>query len=98
MLNADDPAIADLGRDEAGAQREGITYFGVEDRSQALPELQHAFDAHHCRRCGHPYTYERAFVGHLGHYSCPHCGARAARARRSPRRRSSCAAWRARGC
>jgi lipid II isoglutaminyl synthase (glutamine-hydrolysing) len=76
VLNADDPAIADLGRDEAGAQREGVTYFGVEDRSQALPELQHAFDAHHCRRCGRPYAYERAFVGHLGHYSCPHCGAR----------------------
>ena len=43
--------------------------------SQALPELQHAFDAKHCRRCGHPYAYERAFVGHLGHYSCPNCGA-----------------------
>src|SRR6185295_16281538 len=46
------------------------------DASQALPELQHAFDAKHCRRCGHPYVYERAFVGHLGHYSCPNCGAR----------------------
>jgi UDP-N-acetylmuramyl tripeptide synthase len=75
VLNADDPAIADLGRDETGAPRQGVTYFGVEDRSRALPELQHAFDAHRCRRCGHPYAYERAFVGHLGHYSCPHCGA-----------------------
>ena len=43
--------------------------------SQALDEPQHAFDAKHCRRCGHPYAYERAFVGHLGHYSCPSCGA-----------------------
>jgi lipid II isoglutaminyl synthase (glutamine-hydrolysing) len=76
VLNADDPAIADLGRDEAGGEREGVTYFGLEDRSQALPERQHAFDAHHCRRCGHPYSYERAFVGHLGHYSCPGCDAR----------------------
>jgi UDP-N-acetylmuramyl tripeptide synthase len=75
VLNADDPLIADLGRDPAGEQREGVTYFGIEDNSQALPELQHAFDAKHCRRCGHPYTYERAFVGHLGHYSCPNCGA-----------------------
>jgi lipid II isoglutaminyl synthase (glutamine-hydrolysing) len=74
-LNADDPTIADLGRDAAGQPREGIVYFGVEDPSQALPELQHAFDAKHCRRCGHPYAYERAFVGHLGHYSCPNCGA-----------------------
>jgi UDP-N-acetylmuramyl tripeptide synthase len=75
VLNADDPAIADLGRDEAGARRDGVTYFGIEDASQALPELQHAFDAKHCRRCGHPYVYERAFVGHLGHYFCANCGA-----------------------
>jgi lipid II isoglutaminyl synthase (glutamine-hydrolysing) len=75
-LNADDPAIADLGRDESGEARERVTYFGIEDVSQALPELQHAFDAKHCRRCGHPYAYERAFVGHLGHYSCPNCGSK----------------------
>jgi UDP-N-acetylmuramyl tripeptide synthase len=74
-LNADDPLIADLGRDREERPREGVSYFGIEDVSQALPELQHAFDAKHCRRCGHPYAYERAFVGHLGHYSCPNCGA-----------------------
>jgi UDP-N-acetylmuramyl tripeptide synthase len=74
-LNADDPAIADLGRDEGGEARAGVIYFGIDDATQALPELQHAFDAKHCRRCGHPYAYERAFVGHLGHYSCPNCGA-----------------------
>ena len=75
VLNADDPLIADLGRDAEERPREGVVYFGIEDASQALPELQHAFDAKHCRRCGHPYAYERAFVGHLGHYSCPNCGA-----------------------
>ena len=75
VLNADDPAVADLGRDGDGNPRQGIAYFGIEDDSQALPELQHAFDAKHCRRCGHPYAYDRAFVGHLGHYSCPNCGA-----------------------
>jgi lipid II isoglutaminyl synthase (glutamine-hydrolysing) len=74
-LNADDPLVADLGRDAEGERREGVVYFGVDDASQALPELQHAFDAKHCRRCGHAYAYERAFVGHLGHYSCPNCGA-----------------------
>jgi len=71
VLNADDPTIADLGRDADA----GVVYFGIDDASQALPELQHAFDAKHCRRCGHPYAYARAFVGHLGHYSCPGCGA-----------------------
>ncbi|MEK6271963.1 MAG: MurT ligase domain-containing protein [Actinomycetota bacterium] len=74
-LNADDPLIADLGRDRDLARRSGVTYFGIDDPSQALPELQHAFDAKHCRRCGAPYVYERAFVGHLGHYSCPRCHA-----------------------
>jgi UDP-N-acetylmuramyl tripeptide synthase len=75
-LNADDPLIADLGRDpDTERPHEGTLYFGIEDHSQALPELQHAFDAKHCRRCGHAYAYEVAFVGHLGHYSCPNCGA-----------------------
>jgi UDP-N-acetylmuramyl tripeptide synthase len=75
VLNADDPLIADLGRDREERRRQGVLYFGIDDEAQALPELQHAFDAKHCRRCGHPYAYERAFVGHLGHYSCPNCGA-----------------------
>jgi UDP-N-acetylmuramyl tripeptide synthase len=74
-LNADDPLIADLGRDGELQRRTGVVYFGIEDQSQALPELQHAHDAKHCRRCGAPYVYDRAFVGHLGHYRCPDCGA-----------------------
>jgi lipid II isoglutaminyl synthase (glutamine-hydrolysing) len=74
-LNADDPLIADLGRDRELKRRPGVTYFGIEDTSQALPELQHAHDAKHCRRCGAPYAYDRAFVGHLGHYTCPNCDA-----------------------
>ena len=75
VLNADDPLVADLGRDAQLRRRDGVTFFGIEDPSQALPELQHAHDAKHCRRCGAPYRYERAFVGHLGHYDCPSCGA-----------------------
>ena len=74
-LNADDPLIADLGRDAGLERRPRVTFFGIEDASQALPELQHAHDAKHCRRCGHLYVYERAFVGHLGHYSCSNCEA-----------------------
>src|SRR5918996_2699278 len=74
-LNADDPLIADLGRDRELRRRPGVTYFGIEDTGAALPELQHAHDAKHCRRCGAPYAYDRAFVGHLGHYRCRNCGA-----------------------
>jgi UDP-N-acetylmuramyl tripeptide synthase len=69
VLNADDPLIADLGRD-----REAL-YFGVEDDSLAQPEMQHAADSKHCRRCGHAYAYEAVYMGHLGRYGCPACGA-----------------------
>ena len=69
ILNADDPLVADLGR-----ERTGVVYFGVDDDSQALPELQHAADSKHCRNCGHPYEYEAVYLGHLGRYRCPSCG------------------------
>jgi UDP-N-acetylmuramyl tripeptide synthase len=69
VLNADDPLVADLGRG-----RDGAVYFGIEDDSQALPELQHAADSKHCRNCGHPYAYEAVYLGHMGHYRCPNCG------------------------
>jgi lipid II isoglutaminyl synthase (glutamine-hydrolysing) len=69
VLNADDPLVADLGRG-----RERVTYFGVADDSQALPEMQHAADSKHCRNCGHPYVYEAIYLGHLGRYRCPNCG------------------------
>jgi UDP-N-acetylmuramyl tripeptide synthase len=42
----------------------------------ALPEMQHASDSKHCRRCGHAYVYDAAYLGHLGHYHCPNCGQR----------------------
>ncbi len=66
VLSADDPAVADLGRD-----RENVTYFGVDDVRVALPGLPHATDAKHCRRCGRPYVYDAVLLGHLGHYRCP---------------------------
>jgi UDP-N-acetylmuramyl tripeptide synthase len=69
VLNADDPLVADLGRD-----RRGVTYFGLEDDSQALPGLQHAADSKHCRNCGSSYTYDAVYLGHLGRYRCPRCG------------------------
>jgi UDP-N-acetylmuramyl tripeptide synthase len=71
VLCADDPLVADLGRG-----REGVTYFGLEDDAQALPELQHAADSKHCRNCGHAYVYEAVYLGHLGRWHCPHCGRR----------------------
>jgi lipid II isoglutaminyl synthase (glutamine-hydrolysing) len=68
VLNADDPLIADLGGGRSA------TYFGVEDPSVALHEMQHASDSKHCRRCGTAYVYETIYLGHLGRYRCPGCG------------------------
>src|SRR5256884_4718712 len=36
--------------------------------------LQHAADSKWCIRCGTPYVYAAAYVGHLGDYRCPACG------------------------
>ncbi len=71
VLNADDPLIADLGREHADA-----VYFGIEDDSLALAGMSHAADAKHCRRCGAPYVFDAIYLGHLGHYHCPSCGQR----------------------
>jgi UDP-N-acetylmuramyl tripeptide synthase len=69
VLNADDPQIADLGR-----QRTGVLYFGVDDDSLAMPGMAHAADAKHCLRCGAPYVFDAIYLGHLGQYHCESCG------------------------
>jgi UDP-N-acetylmuramyl tripeptide synthase len=69
VLNADDPLVADLGRGRAG-----VTYFGVDDDSQALPGMQHAADSKHCRNCGAAYVYDAVYLGHMGRYRCTNCG------------------------
>jgi lipid II isoglutaminyl synthase (glutamine-hydrolysing) len=81
VLNADDPTVADLGRvhehraDAELCQEPQAMYFGVEDDAMALPAMQHAADAKHCRRCGAPYRYDAVYLGHLGRYHCDNCGA-----------------------
>jgi len=88
VLNADDPLVADLGRVHESAPSRAAAgppwpeaeivpsavYFGVDDDSLALAELQHASDSKHCRRCGHAYVYSAVYLAHLGHYRCPNCG------------------------
>ena len=70
VLNADDPVLADLGREHDGE----VLYFGVQDDSLALSGMAHAADAKHCRNCGAPYIFDVVYLGHLGHYHCPSCG------------------------
>ena len=69
VLNADDPVVADL-----AGERVSVLRYGLDDRRHARPSLQHAADSKYCLRCGAPYVYEAAYVGHLGDYRCDACG------------------------
>jgi UDP-N-acetylmuramyl tripeptide synthase len=69
VVNADDPVVGDL-----ATGREPALRFGIDDPRQARPSLQHAADSKYCLRCGAPYSYAAAYVGHLGEYHCPNCG------------------------
>jgi UDP-N-acetylmuramyl tripeptide synthase len=67
VVNGDDPQVGDLARERPG----GGLVFGVDDPRHAHPALQHAADSKYCLRCGTPYEYAAAYVGHLGDYRCP---------------------------
>ena len=69
VVNGDDPQVGDLARDRMNA----IAY-GIDDVRHARPTLQHAADSRYCVRCGRPYEFAAAYVGHLGEYHCPDCG------------------------
>jgi lipid II isoglutaminyl synthase (glutamine-hydrolysing) len=68
-VNGDDPQVGELAH-----ERPGAIVFGVDDPASARPSLQHAADSKYCVRCGTPYEYSAAYVGHLGDYRCPSCG------------------------
>ncbi|HVS85267.1 MAG TPA: MurT ligase domain-containing protein [Gaiellaceae bacterium] len=69
VVNADDPQLAAIAE-----ARPGSIVYGLGDPRLARPSLQHAADSKYCVRCGAPYEYAAAYVGHLGDYRCPNCG------------------------
>ncbi|HET8751930.1 MAG TPA: MurT ligase domain-containing protein [Gaiellaceae bacterium] len=66
VYNADDPQLTAVSEPHGGS-----VAFGLDDPRVARPSLQHAADSKYCVRCGTPYTYAAAYVGHLGDYRCP---------------------------
>jgi len=68
VVNADDPVVASLAEGRRRALR-----FGLDDPRHARRALPHAADSKFCVRCGTPYVYAAAYVGHLGDYRCPAC-------------------------
>jgi UDP-N-acetylmuramyl tripeptide synthase len=66
VYNADDPQLAAVAEAHSGS-----VAFGLDDPKVARTSLQHAADSKYCVRCGTPYEYAAAYVGHLGAYRCP---------------------------
>src|SRR4051812_3663592 len=69
VVNGDDPQVGSL-----ADGRQSAVVFGLDDPALGRASLQHAADSKYCIRCGTPYDYAVAYVGHLGDYRCPNCG------------------------
>ena len=75
ILNADDPAVAQLGESHRGR----VVYFGIDDAAfdltaQGVAQERHqTIDARACAKCGAELVYTLRFYSHLGHYHCPNC-------------------------
>ena len=70
VLNADDPAVAHLGRAAPGR----VLYYGVQDTSAGGDAVEHASDFRTCLQCGAELSYSITFYGHIGHWRCGSCG------------------------
>ena len=79
VLNADDPATAQLGREYEGP----VLYYGIDASSVNLADQQasrvsqtphQVIDTRTCPRCGSEYSYDMRFYSHMGHYICSNCG------------------------
>lgn len=77
-LNADDPAVAELGATYSGQ----VVYYGIDDTAFDLglqgttSERHQTVDTRTCPRCGSDLEYTARFFSHLGHYYCSNCGNR----------------------
>ena len=68
VVNGDDPQLGNLALGRNPVVR---SVFGLDDPRHASAELQHAADSKWCVRCGTPYEYAAAYIGHLGDDRCP---------------------------
>jgi len=71
VANGDDPQLGEIASERATKVR---VVFGLDDPRHGSTELQHAADSKWCVRCGTPYEYGAAYIGHLGDFRCPSCG------------------------
>jgi UDP-N-acetylmuramyl tripeptide synthase len=57
------------------ADREHVALFGIDDNAVGHTDVPHAADVAQCPRCGVRVDLEISYVGHLGRFRCPSCGA-----------------------
>jgi UDP-N-acetylmuramyl tripeptide synthase len=69
VLNADDPAVAHLGRSAPGR----VLYYGVDDPAVAVAGDEHASDFRTCLDCGSELAHDVTYYGHIGHWRCTAC-------------------------
>ena len=68
LLNADDPAVAFLGK-----SRLNTLYFGIDLQKNINEKSQHASDSIYCPNCNAKLTYKTICFSHLGDWSCEEC-------------------------
>ncbi|MEK7450717.1 MAG: Mur ligase family protein [Patescibacteria group bacterium] len=70
ILNADDPQVASLRLHPKGVNTK---FFGLNDKSLATSEKQHAADSNYCPKCGSKLHYSAVYYSHLGNWTCLKC-------------------------
>jgi UDP-N-acetylmuramyl tripeptide synthase len=70
ILNADDPAVAFLGR----ARKDKAFYFGLSDNLKSKKPAFSPADSFFCPVCDNRLRYKNIYFSHLGHWRCINCG------------------------
>lgn len=69
-VNADDPNLVLLTTNLIAQ----VSYFGLEDETLYLKEIEHATDSIYCPKCGQRLTFAGVYFSHLGKWACGKCG------------------------
>ena len=51
-----------------------VVFFGVNDKTKYISNLEHATDSIFCLNCGARLTYDGIYFSHIGIWNCPKCG------------------------